>query len=136
MTCNRMPRFYFFELWLRIPAYIHDLQATRLEAAPGRWINRLRDFTSDFGNGSLIGRIRDRHRGDKGLGIRVMGIGDHVLGAPQFHDPAQIHDHQTLRDVGQNGEVVGYIDTRKIHSLRQISNQVQYPGPNGNIQHR
>ena len=136
MTCHRMPRFYLFELRLRIPAYIHNLQATRLEAAPGRWINRLRNFASDFGNGSLIGRIGDWHRGDKGLGIRVMRIGDHVLGVPQFHYPAQIHDHQTLRDIGQNGEVVGNIDARKIHALGQVPDQIQYSGANGNIKHR
>ena len=91
-----MPRFHLFELWLSIPAYVHDLQATRLEAATGRWINGLRDFASDFGNGSLIGRIGDWNRGYKGLGIRVMGIGDHVPGVTQLHDPAQIHDHQAL----------------------------------------
>ncbi len=65
MACDSVPRFYIFELGLSIPAYVHDLQATRLEAATGRWINGLRDFASDFGNGSLIGR-------DRGLGTAAI----------------------------------------------------------------
>lgn len=96
MTCNSVPRFYLFELWGSIPAYVHDLQAARLEATTRRWINGLRDFASDFGNGPLIGRIGDGNRGDKGPGIGMMGISDHVLGQPQLHDPAKVHDHQAL----------------------------------------
>ena len=93
MACDSMPRFYLFQGWLSAPADIHDLQATCLETAAGRWINGLRDFASDFGNGSLIGGIGDWNRGYKGLGIGVMGIGDHVPGNSQFHNPAQIHNH-------------------------------------------
>ena len=93
MACDRVPWFYLFEGWFSTPAYIHHLQASRLKTTAGRRINGLGNFASNFRYGPCIGGVGDRNCGYEGLCIGMIGLGDHVLGYAQFHDPTQIHDH-------------------------------------------
>ena len=93
MACDGVPWFYLFKGWFSTPAYVHHLQASCLETAAGRGANGLCDLAFDFRNGPLIGRVGNRNRSDKGLGIGVKGFRDHFFGDAQFHYPTQIHDH-------------------------------------------
>ena len=93
MACDSVPWFYLFEGRFSAPAYVHHLQASRLETAAGRRINGLGNFASNFRDGPGIGRVGDRDRGYERLCIGMIGLGDHLFGDAQFHNPAQIHDH-------------------------------------------
>ena len=93
MACDGVPWLYLFKGWFSTPAYVHHLQASRLETAAGRRINGLGNFAFNFRDGSGVGGVGDRDRGYEGLCVGVIGLGDYFLGDAQFHNPAQIHDH-------------------------------------------
>src|SRR5215813_8184126 len=53
-----------------------------------------------------------RHRREQQLGVRVLGVGEHVLDRPGFGDLARVHDDQAVGDVPGAGEVVGDVEDR------------------------
>ena len=128
MAGSKVPRLDFFERRLDRQALIHDLLAARLKPAAGGRIDGLRDFTPNIRYRPFIRGVGNGDGRNQGFGIRMEGIGNDFPGRCQFHGPAQIHDHQTFGNVGQDRQIVGDVDAGKIHPLGQIPDVQQNNG--------
>src|SRR3954451_20882264 len=68
------------------------LGATRMEDAACGYVDRARYLAGQAHPASCRGGTNFRHRGNQGLRIRMPRFGQNLLGRPDFHDAAQIHD--------------------------------------------
>ena len=51
-----------------------------------------------------------------------------------FDDLAQVHDGDSVRDVADDGEVMGDEDVGEVEFLLQVGEQVDYLGLNGDVE--
>ena len=71
------------------------------------------------GTGSGIGR-EQRHR------VRVQRPGEQLVRGRDLDDPAEVHHRDAIRDVADDGEIVGDEDVGEVELLLQVDEQVEH----------
>ena len=81
-------------------------RATRCERATLRGIEHARQVAleDDLAFGDL--GIRDRHRGEQRLGVRVIGWREDLVGGAALHDLTEVHHHDSVGQVPDHAEIV------------------------------
>ena len=88
-----------------------------------------------------LGRHRQRrarvgHRGQQQLGVRVPGVGEHVLDRPGLGDLAGVHHDQPVGHVPRAGDVVGDVEDGHALLVAQLGHQVEQADPDRHVEHR
>jgi peptide/nickel transport system ATP-binding protein len=108
-------------------AYFSGIRTAGMEGAPGGRIHRRGRIARqhdplaaafDFG-------IGDRNRAHQGAGVGMAGIADHLVGAAQLDDLAEIHHGHPVGNVPHHREVVGDEDHAQAHLFHQVGEQVE-----------
>ena len=84
------------------PADSHGIGTARMEMATQRGIARAGNVTVEDEALSLHPCIGHRNGCKKGFGIGVLGSAKNVGCGRKFHNPAQVHDGDTISDVLYN----------------------------------
>jgi hypothetical protein len=77
-----------------------------------------------------------RHRSEQGPSIRVLRLIENLINRAIFDDLAGIHDRDIIGHVGNDTEVVGDENNRKIQLLLQVVDQVKDLGLDRDVQRR
>src|SRR6516165_5176789 len=73
-------------------ASIGSNRAARVEAASTRRVYRSRDFAAQNDPLFLSAWIRNRHRAQQRLGVRMLWREANLRACPNFHEFSQVHD--------------------------------------------
>ena len=57
--------------------------------------------------------------------VRVLRVGDDLVGRPDLDDPAQVHDREDVTDVPHRREIVGDEDHRDPEFALQLAHEVE-----------
>ena len=71
--------------------------------------------------------VRDRR--EQRLRVRVLGVGEDLLGRPDLDDPAEVHDRDPVAEELRAGQVVGDVDVGEVELLLEVEHQLQDLGP-------
>ena len=80
--------------------------ATRVEDATGGRVGGTWDFAAERDSGPHL-TVDARHRRQQGLGVRMVGSVEDLLGRTELHDAAEVHDRDPVAEVTHHAEVVG-----------------------------
>src|SRR5262249_6932970 len=95
-----------------------------MKVAAGGWRERARDLARDRGE-SPLACLDPRHFGQKRLRVRVVRPVEYLLRRSTFHDPAEIHDQYTIREMFDHAEIVSNEQIGKIEIATQVHEQVE-----------
>src|SRR5947208_3454800 len=102
MPGRKLPLFRGFCLTLRL----RDC-TSRMKWASARWIDRRWNFARKNYARTFRIWIDDGHCGNQSLRVGMFWITDNLFGRTGFDDIAEIHHHDALADVFDDGQVVG-----------------------------
>ena len=102
----------------------HASRAARAERAAAHGVGRAGQRALEQDALALRVGVRDRHRGEQRLGVRMVGRREDVLDAPVLHHLAQVHDRDVVGEVADHGEVVRDEDQRGLAGRLQLVEQV------------
>ena len=114
--------------WLvHVALPVDEARTTRMEAAGGRRVERARDVPHEH---DLLARaperrIGDRHRREQGAAVRMLRRRVQLLLGAGLHRLAEIHDHDAVRDVPDDVQVVRDEDVREVEIALEVLEQVQ-----------
>ena len=122
-------------------AFVDGQRAPPAEAAAGCRVDDPGRLAAVARVGWQSGRHRQRcarigHRGQQQLGVRVPGVGEHVLDRPGLGDLAGVHHDQPVRDVPRAGDVVSDVEDGHVFLVAQLGHQVEQADPDRHVQHR
>ena len=116
-------------------AALEALFAAVLEIAVVRHIDRIRHLAGD--RIEFVDLLADdglrRHQTD---GIGVRRVREDLLGGPFFDDLARVHDHDVVRHLRDDAEVVGDEHDRTVDPVLQIAEQVEDLRLDGHVERR
>ncbi len=101
----------------RARADAHRVRAARVEAAAARRVDEVRRRAGD--RVQLRRRERDR-RAQQLARVRVRRLGEHVAGRPLLDDLARVHDRDPVARLGDDPEVVGDQQERRVEVRLQV----------------
>ena len=96
------------------------LAAPSVEMAAAGRIHRGRHITLQNDPLFLMMNIRNRNRGEKGLGVWMNGIAVQLIRLSQLHDSAKIHDCDSVADILHHAQIVGDEDIGQIALFLQF----------------
>lgn len=134
MAGNQMAGLNFFDLWLLLTTEICRIGTTSRKAAARGGIDRTCDLALHDDALTLFIDIRNRNRGQQALRIRVQRKLKQLLGGALFYQTAQIHDHDLVRNVLHNRQVVSNKHIGQALFRLQILQKIQDLRLNGHIQ--
>ena len=88
-------------------AALRGIGAAGVELAAGRRVGRGRNGTLQHDALPLDRRVRDGNGREQRLGVGVQRVGKNVVGLAVLHQVAQVHNAHRVRDMLDNGQVVG-----------------------------
>ena len=80
--------------------------AAGMEMATSGRIKGARWLSLQYDGITLVRWIRHGNTGDQGLRIRMPGICEHFFNGPAFDDPPEIHDHDGVAKITNQGQIV------------------------------
>ena len=116
------------------PAAVLRVQATRVEPAPRRRVDRAGHVPRQDNALPPQPRMRDGHRREQCFGVRVLRIGEQLIGHRDLDDPAQVHDRDPVADVLDHRQVVGDEQVGQPELLLQLFQQVEHLRLDGHVQ--
>lgn len=111
-------------------------RASRSEPATRRRIYRCRDIAREYYPLSLFLWIGDRDRGQKSLCVGMKRVLVKLLGLGYFHDLAEIHHGDAIRDVLDHGKPVRDEEIGQPELLLKILKQIDDLRLNRNVERR
>lgn len=102
----------------------HGLGTSWMELATGRGIYRTRDLTFQANAISLSRWIRDWHRAEQRLRVRVFGGFVDFMRRSNFDKVAEIHDGNSSGNVANNHEIVRDKQISQLQPLLQILQEI------------
>lgn len=94
-----------------------------MEMATRGGIEWRRNFTFDR-NKTPVPLIEARYLSKQRAGIRMSGCGKQCFGGGTFHDPAQIHDEDTVSNMLDYTKVVADEEIGEVELLAQASEEI------------
>ena len=95
----------------RLPAALGDrLGAPRVERAAQRRLGRVGDLAARQVARHLLVGVGLGDRLEERLGVGVPRVGEDLVGGPDLHDPAEVHDRDAVAEVLRGRQVVGDVD--------------------------
>ena len=110
---------------MRSTCRLHDPIATRVEAAAGGHIERIRVGDAEMGIGYPEARFGGQHRGQERLRVGMPGRPEELIGLGLFYNAPQIHDRDPGGHVFDHGEIVTNQQIREAEIPPQILQQVE-----------
>ena len=110
-----------------VVANLPDLsRTTGAERASLRWVQDARQvaFEHDLALGDL--RVGDRHRGEQGLGVRVVRRREESLGRTTLHDLAEVHHDDAVGEITHNAQVVADEEQRRLVLALDLHQQFRH----------
>ena len=96
-----------------------------MEVAAGRRVDRARHVTGqDHPAAPPRPRLRDRHRGEERLGVRVQRHLEQARLVGDLHDAAEVHHRHPVADVLDHREIVGDEQEGELQLVLQVHEQV------------
>ena len=110
VTGHKLSGRCFFQLRSFFFATLCSIRTARMEAAPGRRIDRARkiSFQAAFLLCFCQPWIRNGNGRKQSCRIGMQGVGKQFFGRGEFHDSACVHDGNAVAEVFHHGKVVGY----------------------------
>ena len=109
-------------------------RATGMEMATGRGVRRPGHVAAENDAGALALRVGHRGGGQQRLRVWMVRRVEQRGCLRDFHQPAEIHDRDPVRDVPHHGEVVRYEHIGQAETLLQILHQVDHLRLDRNVQ--
>src|SRR5256712_2354201 len=81
-------------------------------------------------------RIGTRDDRDEGLGVRMLRMGDDLLGGPFLDDLAEIHDRDPIGQDPREAQVVRDEEVRQAAFLPEVRHELKDLGPDRHVEHR
>ena len=109
-----------------------------MEGAAARRVGRVRQVVGEPDPPPRVpqARVRQRHRGQQGLGVRVAWPGVQLAGLGHLDDLAEVHHRDPVADALHHRQVVGDEQVGQAQLLLQIVQQVEDLGPDRDVQRR
>ena len=101
-------------------------EAACMEHTAGWWIRRAREIALQQNLLSFRMAVRYRNRRQQRLGLWVRRIVKQLLLIRELHDMTEIHDHDTIRDVLDDTQIMRDEDVGHAHRFLQLTKQIQY----------
>ena len=80
--------------------------------------------------------VQRRHGGEQRLGVGVVRAGEHRLGRPDLHHPAEVEHHDPVRQVPDHPQVVRDEQVRDPLGFLQVGQQVEDGGLHRDVERR
>jgi len=112
------------ELWFPGHTLIRFHKATSREDTTRRQIDRALDTPSQNKGLLLMVRIRCRDSRDQRLRVRMEGIRVNFLCLCQFDNLAQVHDRNTVTDVVDQIQIMGYQEISQTEMPLEVFHQI------------
>src|SRR2546425_3296949 len=93
-------------------ALLEGERTTGMEGAPARWVPHVRNLPFDPLHRLPLQR---RNCGDELLRVRMQGLLEDLRRRSDLDDAAGIHDRDSVRDLGQHGEIMRNHDEGRAH---------------------
>jgi len=121
---------------LLLAADLGGVAAARVETASRGRHDRARHVALEHDLHPAVGQVgvRDRNRGQQGLGVGVDGPLVELLGRRDLHDLAQVHDRDAVRHVPDHAQVVSDEDVGKVQLVLQVIEQVDHLGADRDVE--
>src|SRR6266513_199703 len=112
------------------------VQTAGVEPAAGRRVDRARDVARQDDPLPPQLRVRDRHRREQRLRVRMLGVAEQLFGLRQFHDLPEVHDGDPVADVLHDRQVVRDEQVRQPELLLQLLQEVEHLRLDAHVQRR
>ena len=119
---------------LRLMAGLAGIRTARGEAAARPGIDRRGDLALEVDALVRMVNVRGGNRGEQRLRVGMQRADEQLLRGGGFHQLAQIHDADVVRDVAHDREVMGDEHVGQPLLLLQILEQVEHLRLNGDVQ--
>jgi len=123
-----------FQLGLDLVAHGFTVGTARMETTPRGRIHRARNIAFKNHTFFFLTRIGNRHGGEQGLCIGVLGFLVNLVAFGDFDDLAQVHDRDAVTDMLNYPEVMGNEEVGEMHRLLEFLQEIDDLGLNGDIQ--
>ncbi len=115
-----------------------EARTPRMEPARRRGVDGIRDVALEHDARALPAalRIRDRHRRQQRAGVRVLRLRVELVARRDLHRVAEVHDHDAVRDVADDVQVVRDEDVGQSERSLQVLEQVDDLRLHGDVERR
>src|SRR2546426_1088442 len=93
-----------------------------MKGASGRWVAHVRDLAFDPFDGRSLQR---RNRGDEHLRVWMQGLVEDIGRRSDLDDAPRVHDRDPVRDLRQDGQVMGNHDERRAHRSANLLDELE-----------
>ena len=97
---------------------------------------RVGNVALQYDSFTLLSRVGNWNCGHQGRRVRMQRFTEEIWCAGHFHELAEIHHGNTIRNVPHNGEIVRYEKVRETSLKSQIREQVEYLCLYGHVERR
>jgi len=105
-------------------ASVHRVGTARVKVAALRGIKGRRQFPF-YGLIALSAPVDPWHILQQRLRVWMVRCGEELLVGRAFYDPAQVHNHDPIRDMVHHAKTMGYKDIRPIKILTQVHKKIE-----------
>src|SRR5438067_1810314 len=121
---------------LDVAVALAEARAAGMEPAGARWVQRARHVALEHDGLPLpaLDGVRDRHRRQERARVRVLRLAVERDAVSELGHLAEVHDHDAVRDVAHDVEVVRDEDVRESEVALQVLQQVEYLRLNRDVQ--
>ena len=117
-------------------AAIEPLRAARPEAAPRGQVDQRRRRARDRRQPLGLRPVEPRDRAEQPPCVRVLGVVEEVVLRSALDDPARVHHHDAVGDVGDDPQVVGDEDDRRAEVGLEPPDQLEDLGLDRDVERR
>ena len=132
ITSHEMLWLSFFKHWRSFRTLLSSVLTPRMESAPGRWLNQIRNVP--WNNAQSLPTIKSGDGSEERRSVRMPGMVIQILCLGNFAHVSRVHDDHTGCHFCNNSHVMSNHYQRHTHFFLKILKQVQHLGLNCHVQ--